>query len=453
MAHFHQRIQFLPEKTRQIYSYLPAVIFASVATAFILSYFLRDDVPHQLLGSWLAAVVILNLLRQLSLLAFNKSEKKEADLPYWLYLYLAGLFFSGLIWGVTGIIIFPAHSVSHQIFVAFVLGGMVAGSIASTSILRFGFYIFSIPAILPITVRFLYNSNGIQIGMGIMCVIFLVCCMFISSNFHSSTVDLLIIRQQKDEEIERRRKSEYLLKQHKDELEKLVAERTQDLERINEELRVEIIEKQNTEKALKESENKLKNIFNSSIPICITNTDYEIVLSNDSYRNIFDSHASKGSPLKCYDSRPGPACDTDACPLKRVLSGEKEVICEPTKINADGSKQYFIVTARPFLDGKGQVTGIVESFQDITDRKEAEIERDKLLGELKSALSKVKLLSGFLPICASCKKIRDDKGYWNQIESYIKKHSEAEFSHSICPDCAKKLYPELIDHLERDDHA
>jgi hypothetical protein len=50
-------------------------------------------------------------------------------------------------------------------------------------------------------------------------------------------------------------------------------------------------------------------------------------------------------------------------------------------------------------------------------------------------------LKGFLPICASCKKIRDDQGYWNQIESYIKKHSQAEFSHSICPDCAEKLYP------------
>ena len=57
---------------------------------------------------------------------------------------------------------------------------------------------------------------------------------------------------------------------------------------------------------------------------------------------------------------------------------------------------------------------------------------------------KIKILSGFLPICASCKKIRDDKGYWNQIESYIKKHSEAEFSHSICPECAKNLYPEFV---------
>jgi hypothetical protein len=62
---------------------------------------------------------------------------------------------------------------------------------------------------------------------------------------------------------------------------------------------------------------------------------------------------------------------------------------------------------------------------------------------LKDALNQVKLLSGFLPICASCKKIRDDKGYWNQIESYIREHSEVEFSHGICPDCAEKLYPDL----------
>ena len=59
--------------------------------------------------------------------------------------------------------------------------------------------------------------------------------------------------------------------------------------------------------------------------------------------------------------------------------------------------------------------------------------------ELQDALNQVKQLKGLLPICASCKKIRDDKGYWNQIESYIKRHSEAEFSHSICPECAKIL--------------
>jgi len=86
---------------------------------------------------------------------------------------------------------------------------------------------------------------------------------------------------------------------------------------------------------------------------------------------------------------------------------------------------------------------VVGTHTDVTFRKEAEIENQRLLNELKEALDKVKLLSGFLPICSSCKKIRDDKGYWNQIESYIGNNSEAEFSHSICPDCAKELYPDF----------
>jgi len=67
-------------------------------------------------------------------------------------------------------------------------------------------------------------------------------------------------------------------------------------------------------------------------------------------------------------------------------------------------------------------------------------EREKLITDLQTALAKVKQLSGFLPICASCKKIRDDKGYWSQVEEYIRDHSEVEFSHGICPDCAVKIY-------------
>ena len=63
--------------------------------------------------------------------------------------------------------------------------------------------------------------------------------------------------------------------------------------------------------------------------------------------------------------------------------------------------------------------------------------------QLQKALDEIKILQGIIPICANCKKIRDDKGFWNQVEAYISKHSEAKFSHSICPTCAKELYPEL----------
>ena len=81
--------------------------------------------------------------------------------------------------------------------------------------------------------------------------------------------------------------------------------------------------------------------------------------------------------------------------------------------------------------------------KDIERRKQTEQEKERLIRELQDALGKVKTLKGLIPICANCKKIRDDKGYWNQIDSYIHEHADVDFSHGICPDCAKKLYPDL----------
>jgi YesN/AraC family two-component response regulator len=77
-----------------------------------------------------------------------------------------------------------------------------------------------------------------------------------------------------------------------------------------------------------------------------------------------------------------------------------------------------------------------------TARKRTEVERDRLIQDLQKSLANVKSLSGLLPICAGCKKIRDDKGYWSQVETYVQKHSEATFTHGLCPDCIKKYYPE-----------
>ena len=82
-------------------------------------------------------------------------------------------------------------------------------------------------------------------------------------------------------------------------------------------------------------------------------------------------------------------------------------------------------------------------------RKGYEEEREILLLQYQGTLAQVKQLSGMLPICASCKKVRDDKGYWTQIEEYISAHSEADFSHGLCPDCLKKLYPGIVGQLEK----
>jgi HAMP domain-containing protein len=98
------------------------------------------------------------------------------------------------------------------------------------------------------------------------------------------------------------------------------------------------------------------------------------------------------------------------------------------------------------IDSDDEVGELAKTFCSMIDkRRQIESEREALIRDLQEALAKVKLLSGFLPICTSCKKIRDDKGYWNQIESYISNYCDVEFSHGVCPECAKKLYPDLVD--------
>ena len=104
------------------------------------------------------------------------------------------------------------------------------------------------------------------------------------------------------------------------------------------------------------------------------------------------------------------------------------------------SKRHLVGTAGRLYDSKGLVVGAIEILRDMTEEKKLEDEREQLIKELQDAASQIQTLSGLLPICASCKKIRDDKGYWNNLETYIEKHSDASFSHGICPECSDKLY-------------
>ena len=121
---------------------------------------------------------------------------------------------------------------------------------------------------------------------------------------------------------------------------------------------------------------------------------------------------------------------------------------EPYKVeyrisHSNGSIRWVSERGQGIFDEEGQFLWLDGMVFDITERKNLEEEREVMIRELTDALNKVKTLRGLIPICANCKKIRDDKGYWNQIEEYIKEYSDAEFSHSICPECTQKLYPEF----------
>jgi len=109
----------------------------------------------------------------------------------------------------------------------------------------------------------------------------------------------------------------------------------------------------------------------------------------------------------------------------------------------DGGTIWGEVLSSPIRDENGTIIGFHGVARDISERKKAEEEREQLITELTDALAKLKTMSGLLPICSNCKKIRDDKGYWNQVEIFISGHSDVLFSHSICPECAIKVYQEL----------
>jgi len=122
---------------------------------------------------------------------------------------------------------------------------------------------------------------------------------------------------------------------------------------------------------------------------------------------------------------------------------DRSITIEVEYYHKNGSIVWMENNVKAIRDRVGSIVGMYGASHDITDRKKAErallLERNKL----QDAILKIKKLSGMLPICSHCKKIRDDKGYWSQIETYIRDHSEAEFSHSICQECAKEHYADL----------
>lgn len=126
----------------------------------------------------------------------------------------------------------------------------------------------------------------------------------------------------------------------------------------------------------------------------------------------------------------------------RCLKGEKVRYSEWFNFK-NLEKKYLDITYSPYINKHNIIMGFVVNARDITDRQKTEEALFAEKEKLKAALLEINTLKGILPICSHCKKIRDDKGYWNQIEEYIATYSDAQFSHSICEECAQKYYPDV----------
>lgn len=124
---------------------------------------------------------------------------------------------------------------------------------------------------------------------------------------------------------------------------------------------------------------------------------------------------------------------TSSFEVRLMTKDKKDVPFEIFSVSAEGLYSSDHPTQDTFVGTQGIA-------RDVTERKRSEEEREKLITELQDAIENVKTLSGLVPICANCKKIRDDKGYWNRIEEYIQRYSEVTFSHGMCPECSDEFY-------------
>lgn len=208
-------------------------------------------------------------------------------------------------------------------------------------------------------------------------------------------------------------------------------------------LQAEINRRKLIEKDLMESEQRYRTIFNNSpmgIYVFRLESDDRLILESANMAADHLTGITNADLIELTINEAFPALVNTEIPEAYRLAASKGVPWRTENIDYDDNVIRGAFEVQAFQSSPGRVTVV---FSNITERKCAEVEKEELIHSLQEALDEVKKLSGMLPICSSCKKIRDDNGYWNQVEAYIVDHSDAEFSHSICPECAKRLYPEF----------
>jgi PAS domain S-box-containing protein len=194
-------------------------------------------------------------------------------------------------------------------------------------------------------------------------------------------------------------------------------------------------------KRAEETNARLAAIVESSDDAIIGKTLDGIVVSwNRGAERIFGYAAEEvlGRPITLLI--PPDRSDEEPKNIERLRRGERIEHFETVRRRKDGEEIAVSLTISPIKDETGKIVGISKIVRDISERQRAKEELERLVRDLMDALAQVKTMKGLLPICASCKKIRSDEGYWKSIETYIEEHSDASFTHGICPDCVQKIY-------------
>ncbi|MBU0492911.1 MAG: HAMP domain-containing protein [Chloroflexi bacterium] len=227
---------------------------------------------------------------------------------------------------------------------------------------------------------------------------------------------------------------------------------SQQLRQTLESLNAEIAERRRVEVGLRDTSVRLSTLIdNLRSGVLFESQDRHILYVNRRFCDLFNIPGPPEALVGSDCVAPAQASSAlfvqsqdFAAQIEAIVAGQQPVMAQELTL-VDGrtfERDYVPIRVN------GDLRGHLWQYRDITDRQQAQAERERLLHDLQMTLTRVKQLSGMLPICASCKKIRDDAGYWHDVAAYVRDHSEAEFTHGLCPDCAERLYPDYYSEMD-----
>ena len=248
-------------------------------------------------------------------------------------------------------------------------------------------------------------------------------------------------------DITERKQTEKTLRSYREHLEDLITERTAELSKVNKELQTDIFRRKLAETRLKESEERFRRIFEDGpLGMVVLKPGDTILSANKALHDMlrFTDRTLEGRRLIDITHRGDRKKTADH--IRQLMKGEIPLYQLETRFVKNNGEILWANTITTALrNEREEIVYALSMIEDISDRKLAEQKQQVLIHELQDALAKIKLLRGLLPMCAWCKKVRDDNGYWKKVETYVEEHSDASFTHGICPDCLKKNDPETYD--------